>query len=325
MKPLQFEALYRAEWDELRALLAALHGPRAQRQAAAGAGPRIATLYRRSCEHLALAVSRGYPAHIVEPLQQLTAEAHQLIYQQRGLRLAGLPGLLRSAIPRAVRAQAAYVAVAASAFALPALLMGLLVYRRPEYVALLLDPVQMREFEQMYSPAAEHIGRARDAATDWAAFGYYIRHNIGIAFQCFAGGMFFGAGSLFFLVFNALSIGAVAGYLSARGHAATFYPFVATHSAFELTAIVLAGAAGLRLGRALVAPGPWTRLQALKLAAGEAIVVIYGVIVFLLLAALLEAFWSSSAWVPPTLKFAVAAVCWCAVLAYLARQGRDAA
>ena len=83
MKPLQFEALYRAEWDELRALLAALHGPRAQRQAAAGAGPRIATLYRRSCEHLALAVSRGYPAHIVEPLQQLTAEAHQLIYQQR--------------------------------------------------------------------------------------------------------------------------------------------------------------------------------------------------------------------------------------------------
>ncbi len=74
-----------------------------------------------------------------------------------------------------------------------------------------------------------------------------------------------------------------------------------------------------------MAPGPWTRLQALKLAAGEAIVVIYGVIVFLLLAALLEAFWSSSAWVPPTLKFAVAAVCWCAVLAYLARQGRDAA
>ncbi|MFO1402271.1 MAG: stage II sporulation protein M [Steroidobacteraceae bacterium] len=325
MSPLQFEQRYRAEWDELRALLAALQGPRAQRQAAAGAGPRIATLYRRSCEHLALATSRGYPAHIVEPLQQLTAAAHQLIYLERDLRLAGLLGLVRGAIPRAVRAQAACVALAALAFALPALVMGLLVYRHPEFIALMLDPAHTREFEEMYAPTAEHIGRARDAGTDWAAFGFYIRHNIGIAFQCFAGGMFLGAGTLFFLVFNGLSIGAVAGYLSARGYAATFYPFVATHSAFELTAIVLAGAAGLRLGRALVAPGPWTRLQALKLAAGEAIVIVYGVILFLLVAALLEAFWSSSAWVPPALKFTVAAVCWCTVLAYLALQGRDAA
>lgn len=325
MNPLQFEQRHQAEWAELGSLLAALRGARANRAAALASGPRIATLYRQCCEHLALATSRGYPAHLVEPLQQMTAEAHQLIYQQRGLRLAGLLRLLRQEIPRAVRAQAACVWLATAVFALPALLMGLLVYRHPEYVTLMLDAMSARQFEDMYSPSAEHLGRVREAETDWAMFGYYIRHNIGISFQCFAGGLFLGAGSLFFLAFNGLMLGAVAGYLTARGLGSTFYPFVATHSAFELTAIVLSGAAGIRLGQALLAPGPWTRLQALKFASREAIVIVYGVIVFLLLAAGLEAFWSSSAWIPPPVKFSVAALCWGSVLTYLARQGRDAA
>ena len=155
-------------------------------------------------------------------------------------------------------------------------------------------------------------------------FGYYIRNNIGISFQCFAGGIFFGAGSLFFLGFNGLFSGALAGYLTARGLAGTFYPFVATHSVFELTAVVLSGAAGLRLGHALLSPGRHTRLQALKLAGSEAIVIVYGVIAMLLVAAALEAFWSSAS-DPATAKFAVAALSWAAVFAWLTLQGRDGA
>jgi uncharacterized membrane protein SpoIIM required for sporulation len=325
VSPLQFEERHRPEWEELRSLLAALRGKPEQRAAAAASGPRIAMLYRRCCEQLALATSRGYPTHIVEPLQQMTAAAHQLIYQQRDLRLAGLLSLLRHDIPRTVRRQPGYVWLAAAAFAVPAVVMGLLVYRRPEFITLVTDPMTARGFEEMYSPTAEHIGRARDANTDWAMFGYYIRHNIGLSFQCFAGGIFLGVGSLFFLAFNGIFAGALAGYLTARGMAGTFYPFVATHSAFELTAIVLSGAAGLRLGHALLSPGNLQRLQALKLAGREAIVIIYGVILLLLLAAALEAFWSSSGWIPPAAKFSVAAICWMTVLAYLALQGRDAA
>ena len=86
-------------------------------------------------------------------------------------------------------------------------------------------------------------------------FGFYIRNNIGVAFQCFAGGLFAGLGTLFFLAYNGAFSGAIAGYLTERGLSSTFYSFVATHSAFELTAIVLSGAAGLRIGHALLAPG----------------------------------------------------------------------
>ena len=142
---------------------------------------------------------------------------------------------------------------------LPTMVLGLLVYFRPELVLSMVDAqpgrgVRIDVFEHRRSDRAE-----RTADTDWAMFGYYIRHNIGLAFQCFAGGLFAGVGSLFFLAFNGAFFGALAGYLTERGLASTFYSFVVTHAAFELTAIVLSGAAGLRLGHALLAPGRFTR------------------------------------------------------------------
>jgi uncharacterized membrane protein SpoIIM required for sporulation len=156
-------------------------------------------------------------------------------------------------------------------------------------------------------------------------FGFYIRNNIGIAFQCFAGGLFAGLGSVLFLAYNGAFSGAIAGYLTARGMAPTFYSFIATHSAFELTAIVLAGAAGLRIGHALLAPRRLTRRQALVQATRDSAVILYGVVAMLLVAAGIEAFWSSAHWLVPAIKYGGAALCWMAVLAYFALQGRRAA
>jgi uncharacterized membrane protein SpoIIM required for sporulation len=136
--------------------------------------------------------------------------------------------------------------------------------------------------------------------------------------------LFAGVGSLFFLAFNGAYGGAIAGYLTEKGLGSTFYSFVVTHAAFELTAIVLSGAAGLRLGHALLAPGRYTRLQSLVRAAKESAVIIYGVMAMLLIAAALEAFWSSAKWMPPIMKYGVAAICWIAMLSYLTLQGRSA-
>ena len=69
--------------------------------------------------------------------------------------------------------------------------------------------------------------------------------------------------------FNGLLLGAIAGLLVTRGDSERFFSFVVTHSAFELTAIVLSGAAGLKLGHAVLAPGRLTRTQALMRAARD--------------------------------------------------------
>ena len=52
--------------------------------------------------------------------------------------------------------------------------------------------------------------------------------------------------------------------------------------------------------------------------------IIYGFVLLLLIAAAVEAFWSSASWLPPTVKYSVAGVCWTSVLGYLAFQGRRA-
>jgi uncharacterized membrane protein SpoIIM required for sporulation len=200
----------------------------------------------------------------------------------------------------------------------------MLVYFRPELILSVVDANTAAGFERMYSKTAESLGRTRDAQSDWAMFGFYIRNNVSVAFQCFAGGLFAGVGSLFFIAFNGALAGAVGGYLTEKGLSSTFYSFVVTHAAFELTAIVLAGAAGLRIGHALLAPGRRTRLQALVVAARESAVIIYGVAAMLLVAAAIEAFWSSATWMPLPMKYGVAAICWIAVLGYLTLQCRRA-
>jgi uncharacterized membrane protein SpoIIM required for sporulation len=326
MTPLRFEEMYGAEWAELEALVDAALGRQnaAPPRRWADFAARLASLYRRACEHLALARARAYPPYIVDRLERVTSTAHQLIYQQHEFGATRIRQILTAEFPRAVRRHRAYVAVAAATFLLPTLVIGVLVYWRPELILSVVSAETAAQFEEMYSPSADSIGRTRNASTDWMMFGFYIRNNIGVAFQCFAGGLFAGLGTLFFLAYNGAFSGALAGYLTERGLSATFYSFIATHSAFELTAIVLSGAAGLRLGHAVLAPGRVTRGQSLVVAARESAVLIYGVTAMLLVAAAIEAFWSSAQWLAPGLKYSVAAACWIAVLAYLGLQGRRA-
>ena len=157
-----------------------------------------------------------------------------------------------------------YVAVAAAVFLLPTIVIGLLVYWRPELILSVVSAETAASVRgDVLADAPIRSAARATATTDWMMFGFYIRNNIGVAFQCFAGGLFAGLGRLFFLAYNGAFGGALAGYLTERGLSSTFFSFVATHSAFELTAIVLSGAAGLRLGHALLAPGPPTRRQAL--------------------------------------------------------------
>jgi uncharacterized membrane protein SpoIIM required for sporulation len=326
MTPLRFEEAYRDDWAELETQLDCVLKRR--RAGASGtqqpSGARLAALYRRSCEHLALARARCYPAHITDRLERITTDAHQLIYRRHEFGLARLRRIVAVEFPTAVRRHAAYVAVAAAAFIVPTVIVGLLVFCHPELILSVVDPDTAASFDRMYSATADSIGRTREASTDWMMFGFYIRHNIGVAFQCFAGGLFAGVGSLLFLVYNGVFSGAIGGYLVERGLSSTFFSFVVTHSAFELTAIVLSGAAGLRVGHALLAPGRLTRRQALVVATREAAMLLYGVTAMLLVAAGIEAFWSSATWLPHGLKYAVAALCWAAVGAYFAVQGRRA-
>lgn len=320
MKQQVFETLRRPLWqrfaDQLAGLRLGYRLPEGADEAAFVAD------YQSVARDLALARARGYSRNLEGELNDLVMRGHNAVYVHRSGFGMGLLRFLSTEFPRAVRRQGAYLLVAACCFVLPLLGTATLVLAAPEWVYSVMSADQASALEAMYDPSAEHLGRERQADGDFAMFAHYVSNNVSIAFQLFASGLLWGVGTLFFLTFNGVYIGAAAGHMIQVGYHGPFFAFVAGHGPFELTAIVLAGSAGLCLGHALIRPGLLRRPEALKRASRRAWPVIAGAAVMLVLAAVVEAFWSSSTLLPLWLKHGVGGLAWLLVLGYLAMAGR---
>lgn len=314
-----FERRHGPEWARLERVLDTLEQPDKHAEPL-DAFPQQ---YRAVCAELALARHRGYTARLVDRLNALALRGYRQLYpgaRQTGL---SLTEFVASGFPQAVRAEARLFWISFALSMGVGLLSGWMVNRWPDLVYSFLGPEQVATMEGMYDPASDHFLHPRDSDSDVLMFGYYIRNNIGISFRVFSGGILFGLGSIFFLFYNGLTIGAVAGHLTRIGFGGTFWPFVIGHGAFELTAIVLSGQAGLMLGRAALWPGRRSRSRALAETAKATLPLVYGFAGMLLIAAALEAFWSSSSAVPSTVKITVGCALWVGVTAYFALAGRS--
>ncbi len=214
MKQSLFESRHQGEWEHLTRQLDQLERSRSAPQSS-----DFPATYRRLCHHLALAQARGYSSLLVDTLQQLALRGHQQLYRDRSRPSASLSAFILAGFPRLVREQWRFVLAASLMFLGSLVGIGLLVYLFPELVYSVLGADEISQIRSMYDPASGHLGRSveRAASEDWVMFGYYIMHNIGIAFQTFASGLMFGLGSAFFLFFNGLTIGAVAGHLTQIG------------------------------------------------------------------------------------------------------------
>jgi uncharacterized membrane protein SpoIIM required for sporulation len=154
-------------------------------------------------------------------------------------------------------------------------------------------------------------------------FGHYIRNNVSIDFRIFAGGMVAGLGTIFFLIYNGLGIGAAAGYVTYACDPKSFWTFVAGHSSFELLGMTVAGVAGMRLGLAVLKPGNLSRGKAIGAAAKKALPLILGAGGMTVIAAFIEGFWSAQP-LPAGLKYGVGIFFWVLHAAYFLGLGRGA-
>lgn len=323
MNQTQFETRHGARWLSFDAALKGLRRRGEAREEAARDWPRE---YRQLTHDLALAKSRAYSPELVDRLNLLALRGHQRLYGARGNLLAGMIEFIGGGFPALVRRESLVVWIACALLFIPMFGMIALLQHAPEWVHYFLAPDQLRSYEQMYSPANRSLGPRHNADSQLMMFGYYIWNNVKIDFQCFAGGLLFGLGSIFYMLYNGIQIGAVAGYLTQQGYITTFWGFVAGHSSWELIGAALSGAAGLKMGWALVAPGQMTRVYALKQAAVPAVRLLYGAAGMTFCAAFVEAFWSSISSTPFAVKITVGLTFWALFLAYFlfAGRGRDA-
>jgi len=277
--------------------------------------------YRRLCHQAALAYRRGYSPLLTTRLQVLMQRGHDVLYRAPPTLWRQAGRFVLADFPSLVRAQRGWLWLAVVLFAGSTLAMFALVTRWPELAYAVLEPTQLAQFEQMYAPDSALVD-GRGSEGNLNMFGFYIYNNISIGFRTFASGLLAGIGAMVVLVSNGVHFGVIAAYLHGLGHGPQFWPFVAGHSAPELIAIVIAGAAGLQLGFALIAPGRLGRMGALRQAGRVGARLCAGVFVMLLLAAFVEAFWSAQPQVPAAVKFSIGALMWLLVLAWLGFGGR---
>ena len=302
-------------WDELALTLEASRGLAHQSPERL---TRAVALYRSLCADLMRAESAGFGPEVTGRLHALAARAHAAIYRRPGRRRGALLDLLRADFPRALRRERRLFLLALALFLLPAL-AGFFGARSSRTFALRVLPGDMAA--QMEDAYAHGFGDGRDEGIDAAMAGFYIHNNIGIAFRCFATGLIFGLGSAFFLLFNGLQIGAVFGLVTAAGHGRTIFVFGAGHGPFELTAIVIAGTAGLVMGRALLVTNGETRVGSLRRQASTLVALVAGAAVMLAIAAAIEAFWSPAG-MSAKVKVAVGALNMALVASYFVFAGR---
>ncbi len=280
-------------------------------------------VYRQICHHLALASSRMYSPVLVEKLNKLVLRGHQTLYSSRSYFWRDFVEFFAHGFPALIRQEWRVVSIAAALFYIPFIAIIIILQFYPDLVYSIMDGSMVQRLESMYDPALhERLGRERESDTDLSMFGFYIKHNIGIDFQMFAGGMLFGIGSIFFLLFNGIFLGAAFGHLTHIGYIDTFWGFVVGHGAFELQAAFLSGAAGLKLAQALIMPGRKSRARALIDNGKIAVKMMYGIVAMSVIAAFLEAFWSSTV-MPVMIKYVVGAILWALVAAYFFFLGRD--
>lgn len=331
MKQAEFEKRHALFWSDLEQYMADMRKPFLKKKLSRGKGDSDIDIefkenfpesYRRICHHLSLARSRYYSPLLVEQLENLVFNAHQIFYQHNSNVLFSILIYFTSGFAQSVRKEKLWVLLSAILFFGSLVTMLVTLQYFPDRVYTVMSAEQITQIESMYDPSANIIGRERDSGTDFQMFGFYIFNNTSIGLKTFASGLLFGIGAVITLLFNGVYIGSVAGHLTSMGFGSTFWPFVSGHSALELSAVVLSGAAGLKLGASIISPGRKTRLKSLNDSAREALYMMYGVSAMFIAAAFIEAYWSSMSNIADIIKYAVGVMGWGVLLAYFIFSGR---
>ena len=279
--------------------------------------------YRELSQDLNTAKAHGFDPSIIDRLNSLVLEGNHIIYARRFWSLKFAADFVLGVFPRAVRSQWRSLGAVLLVFYGLIVFFGFLCVRNPLMVYQLLGEDMILNLELMYNPLSEQFLSPRNVNSDADMFGFYIYNNISIAFRTFSSGILAGIGSLLILAFNGIFLGASAGHIINAGFSETFFPFIIGHGSFELTAIVLAAQAGLLLGYRLFFTGGLSRAASLRIAGKTALPIIAGAAGMLVLAACIEAFWSSRHEFSLALRYSAGTAGWLLVILYFSFAGRS--
>jgi uncharacterized membrane protein SpoIIM required for sporulation len=278
-------------WAELEKLVAAARG-RAERLPPDEIR-RLGTLYRSAAADLALARRRFPNDPVRARLEDLVRRAGAVVYHGRAERTSIVEFFSRTVWVRIAERPGLLLASALFLLA-PAHLAALWAINDPGAATGFVPS----EFQGATDPPRED---GTTVAQETAFTAYLFTNNIRVTIIAFALGITAGIGTAAILTFNGLLLGTVAGLAIEAGNGRAFLEFIIPHGPIELSCVIVAGAAGLRLGAAIVDPGNEPRLRAIATNGRDAMEMVLGAMPWLVAAGLSEAFVRGSGWPLPAL------------------------
>ena len=306
---------HRPEWDRLRQLTSKVNSsssklPRSELD-------EFVALHHRVSAQLSFA--RGFYADpgLVTELNTLVAGSNAVLYRRTSSTRSAFRRFFSISFPGAVWHIRKAVLVSFLALALPWAATAIWLGNDAEALDLAIDEetrnaLVERDFEEYYSSSA---------AEEFAV--KVLVNNIQVSFLAYALGVTFGLGTLFILAFNGFNVGASHGVFIAAGAQGTFFGLITPHGLLELSAVIIAGAAGLSMGWALVRPGDRTRARAFGIEGRRSIAVIIGLVLAFIVAGFIEGFITPG--LPLWPRIGVGASIWLAFVTYIVVFGKRAA
>jgi len=288
LKSQRFRQDREADWSRLDRLLR-----RIDKEGPAGLTDQqllsIPVLYRSALSGLSVARATSLDHDLVEYLESLCARAYFFVYGARAHPLERVAGFFTTDWPNAARALWRETLAAALLIALGTVIAYLLVRQDADWFYAFVpagmtggrDPTATTAFLR-----STLYGGQNEPLSFFAAF--LFTHNAQIALFAFALGFVFCLPSGFLMIYNGCTLGAMFALFVPHGLGFQLGGWLFIHGVTELFAVTLAGAAGFRVGWALAFPGARARMEAVSAAGRQAAALMFGVVVMLFVAGLLE-------------------------------------
>lgn len=309
-----YVARHRPEWQRLELLVRQAARPR---RLSGREFDELVDLYQRAATHLSVIRTRSPDPGLVDALSGLVTRARSVVAGARDPGWRAVSRFLIETFPAAVYLRRWWILVTSLACVALAVAIGVWI-ANDAYVAGSLQPAEEvralceREFREYYSsnPAGSF------AAKVWT-------NNVWVAAGAICLGALLGIPTVFLLAYNSLNVGLSGGYMASCGQTEEFFTLILPHGMLELTAVFVAGATGLRMGWRIIDPGPRRRSEALAEEGRTAIGIAVGLVVYLAISGVLEAFLTPSS-LPPWARLTIGFVVWGVVFGGTLVLGRRA-
>lgn len=291
LKSHRFRTEREADWQALEALL-----DRVERRGARALSDAemigLPNLYRSALSSLSVARAISLDQGVIHYLEGLCARAYFFVYGARTTPLERVRRFFTEDWPRAARALGRETIIAAAIMFAGALAAWLLLGQDMDWYASIIPEGLAGGRTPDASTESLEATLGHDGDTQGLSFfaTFLFTHNARIALFAFALGFAFGVPTAFLLAYNGMVLGAFVALFASRDLGVEVGGWLLIHGVTELWAVILAGAAGLHIGKALAFPGGLSRSAAARAAGKSAALVMIGVIIMLFIAGLLEAF-----------------------------------